>query len=48
MTVHNCPYCKSREIYFIDKSDSKKTKLLSFERGHTEESPEISDALRSW
>jgi hypothetical protein len=30
ITVHNCPRCKSREIYFIDKYDNKKNKSIKF------------------
>lgn len=48
ITAQNCPMCKTREIYFIDRCDSrpgKKTILKSFERGHVEENEEVAEAL---
>jgi hypothetical protein len=43
----NCPRCRYRETYFIDRwTDRKNTTLMkSFERGHTEERRDISDTL---
>lgn len=43
----NCPRCRYRETYFIDRwNDRKNTTLMkSFERGHTEERRDISDTL---
>jgi hypothetical protein len=37
VTVHECPTCGSREVYFIDKWNGPRdsAKLKSFERGHT-------------
>lgn len=49
ITAQNCPTCNTREIYFIDRYDSrpgKKTILKSFERGHTEENEEVAEALQ--
>jgi hypothetical protein len=50
ITVHNCPHCRTREIYFIDyfAGEGKSAKLKSFERGHTEESREIGEAILKW
>lgn len=43
----NCPHCRYRETYFIDRwNDRKGTTLIkSFERGHTEERKDISEFL---
>jgi hypothetical protein len=43
----NCPRCRYRETYFIDRwNDRKNTTLMkSFERGHTEERRDISESL---
>lgn len=50
ISVANCPHCRTREIYFIDRWDvpSSIATLKSFERGHTEESPEIALSLADW
>lgn len=47
ITTMNCPHCKVRETYFVDMWDQKRkiAKMKSFERGHTEDSSEISEAL---
>jgi hypothetical protein len=47
IVASNCPSCRYRETYFIDRwNDRKGTAVLkSFERGHTEEQKEISGAL---
>ena len=39
----NCPHCRYRETYFIDRRDDRKGTVIlkSFERGHTEEKKEI-------
>jgi hypothetical protein len=46
----NCPLCRTREIYFVDKWEGKgKHALLkSFERGHTEENLEVGQELDNW
>jgi len=44
ISVQYCPSCKFRETYFIDRWDSKKVILKSFERGHTHENDD--DATR--
>lgn len=48
----NCPYCRYRETYYIDRWDNKRVDrekgialMKSFERGHTEERRDISDTL---
>lgn len=43
----NCPHCRYRETYFIDRWDDRKGTVLmkSFERGHAEEKKEISGVL---
>jgi hypothetical protein len=50
LTVHNCPRCKYRETYFIDRwNRSTGTAVLkSFERGHTLEDTEIAESLAKW
>jgi hypothetical protein len=47
IVASNCPSCRYRETYFIDRwNDRKGTVVLrSFERGHMEEQKEISGAL---
>jgi hypothetical protein len=47
---YDCPQCKNREFYFIDRwpGDGKPAILKSFERGHTQESNEVSKALSNW
>ncbi|CAN5661482.1 hypothetical protein BH20ACT11_BH20ACT11_10280 [soil metagenome] len=43
----NCPHCKVRETYFVDMWDTRRSvaKMKSFERGHTEDSAEVSETL---
>ncbi len=43
----NCPRCRYRETYFIDRWNSKEgtTLMKSFERGHIEERTDVSDSL---
>ncbi len=43
-----CPRCKQRETFFIDAWDTMKAMAFvkSFERGHTEEAADTSQALR--
>ena len=50
VTAMNCPRCKLREMYFIDGWNRRKSRvwLKSFERGHTEERSDISEALDEW
>jgi len=47
IVASNCPSCRYRETYFIDRWNDRKgmAVLKSFERGHTEEQKEISGAL---
>jgi hypothetical protein len=47
IVASNCPSCRYRETYFIDRwNDRKSTAVLkSFERGHMEEQKEIAGAL---
>lgn len=49
LTQDICPKCGSMEIYLLDKwkFDKNIIYLRSFERGHTQESTAISDALKS-
>ncbi|MFB3921981.1 MAG: hypothetical protein ACE145_09675 [Terriglobia bacterium] len=46
----NCPQCKSREIYFVDKWQGKGEPALlkSFERGHSVENDEVGQGLEAW
>lgn len=50
LTARTCPRCKVRETYFIDKWDTRKAvvHVKSFERGHTEDTAEVSRALEEW
>jgi hypothetical protein len=45
-----CPRCEIRETYFIDAWDTKRgtARMTSFERGHTMNSAEVSEALAEW
>jgi hypothetical protein len=47
IVASNCPNCRYRETYFIDRwNDKESTSLMkSFERGHLEERDDISEAL---
>ena len=47
VVASNCPHCRYRETYFIDRWDDRKGTVLmkSFERGHTEEKKDISGIL---
>jgi len=49
VVASNCPHCRYRETYFIDRWDDRKgtVVLTSFERGHTEEKTEIASTLAS-
>ncbi len=49
VVASNCPHCRYRETYFIDRWDDRKgtVVLKSFERGHTEEKKEIAGTLAS-
>jgi hypothetical protein len=46
----NCPNCKTRETYLIDKWDASRTiaYVKSFERGHSEEKTDIAEALQEF
>ena len=47
VVASNCPRCRYRETYFVDQWNGRKNVVLmkSFERGHTEEKTDISEAL---
>lgn len=47
IVASNCPHCRYRETYFVDHWNDRKNVVLmkSFERGHTEEKADISEAL---
>lgn len=47
IVASNCPHCRYRETYFVDHWNDRKNIVLlkSFERGHTEEKRDISEAL---
>ena len=47
VVASNCPHCRYRETYFIDRWDDRKGTVLmkSFERGHAEEKKDISGVL---
>ena len=50
LVPRNCPQCKTREIYFVDKWQGRvgPATLKSFERGHTEEESGVGLALADW
>lgn len=50
LSIRTCTHCKASETYLIDRWDQRKNvaRLKSFERGHTEDSPEVSEALGEW
>jgi type I restriction enzyme M protein len=52
VNVQYCSSCKFRETYFVDRWDSSKTILKSFERGHTHENDDdallVADDLNYW
>ena len=45
-----CPRCEIRETYFVDAWDTKRgtARMKSFERGHTMNNAEVSEALTEW
>jgi hypothetical protein len=49
IVASNCPHCRYRETYFIDRWNDRKGMaiLKSFERGHTEEKEDIASTLAS-
>ena len=49
VVAFNCPNCRYRETYFIDRWDDRKgmVTLKSFERGHTEEKEDVASTLAS-
>ena len=49
VVASNCPRCRYRETYFVDQWNERKNLVLmkSFERGHTEEKSDISEALEA-
>jgi hypothetical protein len=50
MTVQDCPRCRYRETYYVDRWDGsgKKAILKSFERGHTEENLDVGNSMATW
>ena len=50
ITSARCPQCGNVETYFVDAWDTRKgtARLKSFEKGHTIDAPEVSDALARW
>jgi hypothetical protein len=50
LVPYNCPQCKNREFYFIDRwpQKDKPATLKSFEQGHTQSVAEIAHSLASW
>jgi hypothetical protein len=50
ITALNCPRCRVREAYFIDRwpGGDAPAILKSFERGHTEEIKDVADELLRW
>ena len=50
ITIMTCSHCKARETYFIDAWDTRRgtARMKSFERGHTKNSAEVSEALEEW
>jgi hypothetical protein len=50
LVARNCPNCKTRETYFLDKWDREKgiASLKSFERGHEEKANDVVENMESW
>ncbi|MGI9050941.1 MAG: hypothetical protein ACR2GU_16465 [Rubrobacteraceae bacterium] len=50
ITSARCPQCGDAETYFVDAWDTRRgtARLKSFEKGHTIDSPEVSEALAGW
>jgi hypothetical protein len=50
LVARNCPTCKTRETFFLDKWDRKNNTAMrkSFERGHEEETKGIVQDMASW
>jgi hypothetical protein len=50
LVVHNCPRCKTRETFFLDKWDRTANTAMrkSFERGHEEETKEVVQNMSAW
>jgi hypothetical protein len=48
ISVQHCPYCQSRETYFVDawKGPGEEANLRSFERAHEEISEEVGQELK--
>lgn len=50
LVARNCPSCKTRETFFLDKWNRKNNTAMrkSFERGHEEETKEVVPNMASW
>ena len=50
VVAKNCPNCKTRETYFLDKWNRNKNiaYLKSFERGHEEATNDIVQHMGAW
>jgi hypothetical protein len=50
LVARNCPTCRTRETFFLDKWDRDAGTALrkSFERGHVEETPEVVEHMAPW
>jgi hypothetical protein len=50
LVARNCPSCKTRETFFLDKWDRDAGTSLrkSFERGHVEETKEVVEHMAPW
>jgi hypothetical protein len=50
LVAKNCPRCKTRETFFVDKWDRDKglASRKSFERGHEEQTDEVVQNMKGW
>jgi hypothetical protein len=50
MVAKNCPHCKTRETYFLDKWDRNRNIgfFKSYERGHEEKGSDIFEQMHGW
>lgn len=50
LVAKNCPRCKTRETFFLDKWDRGKglASRKSFERGHEDETDEVVQNMKGW
>lgn len=48
VSAQNCPECRTREVYFVDRLKDRIATLKSFERGHSVQNAETASELAAW